>query len=123
VKIKLDENIGISGANLLRKSGHDVATVRDERLQGSSDDQIFQVCVAERRILITLDRDFGHASRFPPKTSAGIIILELGGRASFQSLHSRLREFLALAEVQQINGKLWIVEPGRIRVHMEKGDE
>ncbi|HEV2623920.1 MAG TPA: DUF5615 family PIN-like protein [Xanthobacteraceae bacterium] len=110
-------------ANLLRKSGHDVATVRDERLQGSSDDQIFQVCVSERRILITLDRDFGHASRFPPKRSAGIIILELGGRASFQGLHSRLREFLALAEVQQINGKLWIVEPGRIRVHMEKGDE
>jgi hypothetical protein len=63
------------------------------------------------------------AYRRIPHLAYQIPILELGGRASFQGLHSRLREFLALAEVQQINGKLWIVEPGRIRVHMEKGNE
>lgn len=123
MKIKVDENIGISGVNLLRSSGHDISTVRDEGLNGSSDDQIFRACVAERRTLIRLDRDFGHAPRFSPKSAAGIVILELGGKASLQILHSRLRDFLAIAELQQIDGRLWIVEPGRVRVRMEKDSE
>jgi predicted nuclease of predicted toxin-antitoxin system len=59
VKIKVDENIGASGVNLLRRSRHDVATVREEGLGGSADEQIFQACVSERRVLLTLDRDFG----------------------------------------------------------------
>jgi predicted nuclease of predicted toxin-antitoxin system len=123
VKIKIDENISTSGVNLLRRSGHDVATVRDEGLQGSSDDQIFQTCVAEQRTLITLDRDFGHALRFPPKGSAGIVILEMGGAASVQIIHARLRDFPTLADIHQLNGKLWIVEPGRVRVQLEKDSE
>jgi len=30
VKLKLDENLGHSAADVFRKAGHDVATVRDE---------------------------------------------------------------------------------------------
>ncbi|HYA06673.1 MAG TPA: DUF5615 family PIN-like protein [Xanthobacteraceae bacterium] len=50
MKIKVDENIGTSGINLLRGSGHDVATVHDEGLGGASDELIFQTCVSERRV-------------------------------------------------------------------------
>jgi predicted nuclease of predicted toxin-antitoxin system len=123
VKIKVDENIGESAANLLRIHGHDVATVREQGLSGAADERVFAVCVNEDRALITLDRDFGHVPRFPPQRSAGIVILELGGPASKQIIFERLKDFLAVADSRPVKGELWIVEPGRIRVRLEKDAE
>jgi predicted nuclease of predicted toxin-antitoxin system len=123
VRIKVDENIGASGVKLLREGGHNVMTVGDQALIGAADERIFQACVAESRALVTLDRDFGHVPRFPPKQTAGIVILELGGPASLQILHNRLRDILALAATRPVSGELWIVEPGRVRVRLEKDAE
>jgi hypothetical protein len=74
------------------------------------------VCRAERRALMTLDRDFGEPLRFPSEQTAGIVILELGGPASLQLLYDRIREFLVLASLRPVNGELRIVEPGRVRI-------
>jgi predicted nuclease of predicted toxin-antitoxin system len=123
LKIKVDENIGRSGVDQLRQAGHDVATVPEEGLSGSADDMVLRACVAEQRTLITLDRDFGQVPRFPPRETAGIAILELGGPATLPLLRSRLREFLVLAATRPIEGELWIVEPGRVRVHLDKDAE
>jgi predicted nuclease of predicted toxin-antitoxin system len=123
VRIKVDENIGTAGVNFLRENGHDVATVREQKLGGSTDDNLFKVCVAEGRTLLTLDRDFGHVPRFPPRDTAGIVILELGGSASLQLLRDRLGDFVAVASSRSVAGELWIVEPGRVRVRLEKDSE
>jgi predicted nuclease of predicted toxin-antitoxin system len=123
LKIKLDENIGRSGVEILRQAGHDVLTVHDQALGGASDETIFQVCASEQRTLVTLDRDFGQVPRFPPRQSAGIVILEFGGPASKAVIQSRLSAFLALAATRAIEGELWIVEAGRVRVHLERGAE
>jgi predicted nuclease of predicted toxin-antitoxin system len=120
VKINADENISGAGIILLRQGGHDVATVHEEGLRGSDDSKIFQACISERRVLITLDRDFGHVLRFPPAQSAGIVVLELGGSESLDLLHGRLRDFLNIASKRTIEGELWIVEPGRVRVRLER---
>jgi len=37
VKLKLDENLGRRGAELLRQAGHDAVTVTDQNLSGSAD--------------------------------------------------------------------------------------
>ncbi len=124
MKLKVDENIGRSGVILLRTRGHDVTTVREQGLGGSADEHVFNVCVAESRTLITLDRDFGHVLRFPPQQSAGIVILELGGEfASTRLLNERLTDFLAVAASRSVSGELWIVEPGRVGVRLEKDSE
>jgi len=73
VKFKLDENLGSLGRQLLTDAGHDVSTVNEQQLSGASDKGLYGVCVQEHRVLITLDRDFGHALRFPPETTAGIV--------------------------------------------------
>jgi len=122
VRIKVDENIGRSGADLLRRGGHDVMTVREQGLAGAADTAVFQACRAEGRTLITLDRDFGQVPRFPPEQSAGTVVLELGYPASMDALLDRLRDFLALAATEPVHGKLWIVEPGRIRVRLERDE-
>ena len=100
MKIKLDENIGRRGTELLRSAGHDVMTVREQNLQGARDETLFDVCAGEDRVLITLDHDFGQVLRFPPERSAGLVILEPGARVRPGSLLDRLRDFLALAHVQ-----------------------
>jgi predicted nuclease of predicted toxin-antitoxin system len=69
VKIKTDENISADGVALLRSDGHDVTTVSERGLAGSDDDRLFRICVAERRTLVTLDRDFGHILRLTSAVS------------------------------------------------------
>jgi predicted nuclease of predicted toxin-antitoxin system len=120
MKIKLDENIGRRGADLLKAAGHDVMTVRDQNLQGARDETVFRVCADEGRILVTLDHDFGQVLRFPPERSAGLVILETAPRITTLSLLNRLREFLTLAESHSPAGALWIVGPGRARIHLSK---
>ena len=68
--------------------------------------------------IITLDHDFGQVLRFPPERGAGLVILEPGPRATPRSLLDRLQDFLAMAEVRSPRGCLWIVEPGRVRIHL-----
>lgn len=118
MKAKLDENIGRRGLELLRAAGHDAVTVREQDLSGSTDDDLFKICARERRVLITLDRDFGHVLRFPPEQSAGVVILQLGPRSTPRALLDRLRAFLAISETRSVDGALWIVEPGRVRIHL-----
>jgi predicted nuclease of predicted toxin-antitoxin system len=100
-----------------------VLTVREQGLAGSADEVVFRACMEEGRTLVTLDRDFGQVPRFPPKQTAGIIILELGGPASLPLIHDRLRDFLAMAATRSTQGELWIVEPGRVRVHLERDEK
>jgi predicted nuclease of predicted toxin-antitoxin system len=122
VKFKLDENIGRRGRELLRASGHDVMTVRDQNLNGVADEVLFGICAAEGRALITLDRDFGQVPRFPPEASAGIVILETGPRATLQELLGRIQDFLAVLENHPLTGALWIVERGRVRIHLRDNE-
>jgi predicted nuclease of predicted toxin-antitoxin system len=123
VKLKLDENIGRRGLHLLSAAGHDVTTVRDENLQGAADEKLFQVCCDEGRALITLDRDFGQVLRFPAHESAGLVVLDLGPRISLRALTERLQDFLTVLATRPLDGALWIVEPGRVRIHLRHGEE
>ena len=123
MRLKTDENIGRRAVELLRAAGHDVMTVREQNLAGKPDQAIFHACCAERRTLITLDRDFGEPLRFPAEFSAGVVILELGGPASLRQIVNRIGEFMALAATRKVEGELRIVEPGRVRIRSKEDDE
>jgi hypothetical protein len=76
------------------------------------------VCKGESRALVTLDRDFGQVRRYPPAASAGTVALEIGPRATHPALLDRVREFLSVLKTRSPEGALWIVEPGRLRIHL-----
>ena len=69
MKFKLDENFGTRTQRIFRAAGHDVQTVRDEGLQGSSDQHLYDVCRFEQRCLVTLDLDFADTIRFQPQSA------------------------------------------------------
>ncbi len=121
MKFKLDENFGPAVHEVFRLRGLDCATVAAEGLGGMSDATVLTAAVAEDRVLVTLDRDFTNILVYPPETTCGIAVVQPGRRSSRQFLAGLLDSFLEACGRNQIRGKLWIIEPGRIREH--KTDE
>ena len=77
MKILANENIPGEAVRLLRERGHDVAWAREDS-PGASDQELLSRGQAERRLLLTFDKDFGRlafATRVP--AAAGIILLRI----------------------------------------------
>jgi predicted nuclease of predicted toxin-antitoxin system len=116
VKFKLDENLDARLVSLLREGDHDADTVLDQRLSGQSDEIIYKTCCKSGHTLITLDLDYSNPLRFPPESSEGIVVLR-PPQPVLPILRSLLASALAELKTRSLKGKLWIIEPGRIRIY------
>jgi predicted nuclease of predicted toxin-antitoxin system len=116
VKFKLDENLDARFASILVDAGHECDSVRAEGLGGKSDDELFAVCAAERRVLVTLDLDFADPIRFPPGKTAGTIVVR-PHRNTLALIRETLASVVPMLERERLHGVLWIVEPGRVRIN------
>lgn len=123
MKFKLDASFGQTASDVFVRRGRDFHTVRDEKLSGADDSEILAAAVSEDRVLVTLDRDFTNSLRYPPETTSSVAVILPGRRASRSLLAALLESFLNACEQNLIHGKLWIVEPGRIREHRLEADE
>ena len=117
MRFKLDENFSPRIKQLFTEQGHDCMNVRDEGLFGAPDADVLQAAVREQRVLVTMDHDFGNVLLYPPQQASGILIIHPPGKASLGLLQSLIRQSLTVLEREPIRGRLWIVEPGRIREH------
>ena len=114
MKLKLDENLDLRLAAAFVAGGHDVQTVRAEGLAGASDRQVFEAAAGESRILVTLDLDFANPLRFPPAGTAGVVVVRVP-RPLLSLIVETIRAALPRLEREVLAGRLWIIEPGRIR--------
>lgn len=105
----------LDAAGLLAQAGHECHTVYTENLVGARDDRVIAVCRIERRILLTLDLDFGDIRVYPPSESPGVIVFRPNEPNSEQVLRLLARTLVVLA-TEPIERRLWIVEEGRIRI-------
>ena len=113
--VKLDENLPVEAADLLREAGHDAATVLDQEMGGVADPHIAATCRREGRALVTLDTDVADIRTYPPGEHPGLLVLRLR-RQSKPHVLDALRRVLPLMAAEAIHGRLWIVEEERVRV-------
>jgi predicted nuclease of predicted toxin-antitoxin system len=116
VRLKLDENIDARLAVVLRGAGHDALTVREQNLHGTDDIDLYQLRISENRALVTLDLDFSNILRYPPEGTAGLIMLR-GPEDLFATVKILIDTLIEALVNEDPLGQLWIVEPGRIRIH------
>ena len=119
MKFKVDQNLPVDAADLLKAAGHDALTVYQQSLGGALDERIVEVCQEEDRILITADLDLSDIRRHPPSQAPGYMLLRMP-RQSKKTLLDLLAKVIPLLALRPINGRLWIVEPDRLRIRGEE---
>ena len=117
LRFKLDENADPRWREPLVQLGYTVSTVAEESLQGAADEVLAEVCQKEELCLITADLDFAQILDYPPEKYAGLIILR-HPRPTLTGMARLVRQIaVAPSSNESPVGRLWIVEPGRIRIH------
>lgn len=112
---KLDENLSPSLATLFSEAGHEAHSVTEQNLGGRPDSEVVGACRRERRVLITLDLDFGNIQMYPPVEHSGIVVLRLSTQAHF-AVEAAVKRVIALSSTERLSGALWIVEEGQVRI-------
>ena len=115
MKFKIDENLPVEAAELIRNEGYDAVTVWDQNLGGAADQNIAKVCNKEGRALITLDKDFANIRSYPPGEYFGLIVLRLIRQDKIHVLET-IKRILPILRKQQPKKQLWIVEENDIRI-------
>jgi predicted nuclease of predicted toxin-antitoxin system len=119
MRLKLDENLGHRAREILDKAGHNVSTVFTAGLGAAIDDAVLKAATGDNRALVTLDLDFSSPLRFIPSKYSGIVVLRPRSKPSLGDILTVIRTLARFLEKDQPMGKLWIVEPGRVRVYQE----
>ncbi|MBI2872405.1 MAG: DUF5615 family PIN-like protein [Chloroflexi bacterium] len=118
MKVKLDENLDARLAGQLRQAGHDAATVVSQGASGLDDEALLKLCKDEERLLVTLDVGFANVLRYLPSESPGLVVLR-GPNQHFATMRLLVETLVSALRTETPRGRLWIVEPGRLRVHEE----
>ena len=113
VRLLANENVPKSVVEALRGAGHDTSWVRTE-MPGAADIAVLAKAVAESRLLLTFDKDFGELafrSRLP--AASGIVLLRLDPTSPTELADVTIR---ALSRAITWAGHFSVVEDDRIRV-------
>ena len=110
-----DENFPFAAVCALQAAGHDVAWIRTEA-PGSSDEAVLARAEAERRVLVTFDKDFGLLAfnrRLP--ATVGIVLFRIRKCSALE-----LAEAIAAAIAARSDwpGHYSVVELHRIRMRL-----
>jgi predicted nuclease of predicted toxin-antitoxin system len=107
-----DENIARSVVIALREAGHDVLWVK-EVMRGAADDFILARAMAEGRVVVTFDKDFGELafrSRLP--STCGVVLFRITQRGREQDVRIVLD---TLRSRNDWSGYFWTINDDRIR--------
>lgn len=115
-KFKIDENLPIEVAEVLKTAGHDAMTIFDQGMVGDLDPKVASVCRTEGRALVTLDLDFSDIRTYPPAEYPGIIVLRPRNQAKPTVLALLNQLFALLETAEPLTGHLWIVQETGLRI-------
>ena len=114
-----DANVFVPMVDGLRDVGHDVFDVKEKGLENLSDSEIFLLAQKERRILVTMDKDFSNILLYPPGEHQGIIVVKLYRLKVIDATRLFLK---AMDDIkpEDIPGNLVIIDRSKTRIRKEK---
>jgi predicted nuclease of predicted toxin-antitoxin system len=112
----IDASMPRPTAVLIASYGHAATDVRDIGMGAGSDQQLAAHAQANRLSLISRDQDFANVLDYPPDQYQGIVVIQTPRHASRAVTLALVEQLLRQKDViDQLPGRLVIVEPGRIR--------
>lgn len=108
-----DESCAGPVIRALREAGHDVLAIA-EVASGAPDEYILERALAERRVLITEDHDFGELVYARGRSSAGVILVRFHSRARRAKPASVVEAVAKLGS--RLQNSFAVVAPGRVRM-------
>ena len=115
MNVKLDENLPERLVSILSGFGHDVDTVRSERLNGRDDADVWSAAQSAQRFFITQDLDFSDLRRYTPGTHAGLLLVRLA-KPGRDALLERVSLLFASEPVTEWRGCLVVTTDRKVRV-------
>jgi predicted nuclease of predicted toxin-antitoxin system len=115
MRIKLDENLSRYLKEDLAALGHNADTAAEENLLGRSDIEVGAAANVQSMMVFSLDLDFADLRKFAPGTHAGVIVFRPHSMGP-KSVNAFVRNFVENTRLEELQGAVVIVEPGRIRV-------
>jgi predicted nuclease of predicted toxin-antitoxin system len=113
VNFLADEDVDQVVVAALRAAGYDLLYVAEES-PGLSDSDILDRARAERRILITADKDFGDLVFRQRRLSTGVVLLRLAGLSPPRKGSLVVSSVRAHSDL--IPGAFTVISPGGIRI-------
>jgi predicted nuclease of predicted toxin-antitoxin system len=98
------------------QAGYEASTVHQQGLRGIEDERFYDLCIDEGYILVTLDIHFSNFLNFDPRSTPGIVVLR-GPDDLFATTRKLLETLIEGLKTEKPEGRLWIVELERIRIH------
>ena len=112
MKVLLDACVWGGAREPIAAASHDVVWAGDWS-EDPGDDEILRMALAEQRVLVTLDKDFGELAIVRGLPHQGIVrLVDIGSRQQATACLSALSRYAA----ELVAGAIVTVEPGRVRV-------
>jgi len=116
MKFLVDNALSPQIAQGLRGAGYDALHVRNLGKQSAPDNEIFSLAVAENRIIISADTDFGTLVSLKSQTSPSIILFRSGAPRNPQRQLQMLLSNLSSIQDALKQGAVVVFEASRIRI-------
>lgn len=115
MKLLANENLPLEVVEALREAGYEVAWIRTDS-PGAADEAVLARAIAEDRVLLTFDKDFGElAFRHGLPATCGIILLRITAASSREAAE---KVTTALAGRTDWSGHFAVIDDRRIRMRV-----
>lgn len=113
LRVLVDAGVGAAVEEWFRQNGHDTHAVRD-RDPRMEDADILAWAVADRRIVVTMDKDFGELVHHAAQPHAGVLLLRLEGASGQEK--TRVIEEIITKFGDQLADKYAVYQNGQLRI-------
>lgn len=115
MRFLLDECVSARLSGLLRDAGHDAVHAQEQELLGAADDVVMATALAESRVLVSMDTDFGELLAKSNASLPSVILFRRVGRTADEQAAVLLLNLADIADDLEA-GAIAVITNAQIRL-------